>query len=527
MDAGVALRSLLDAGRDVAVAAISTDGKLVALPQDVPIGNHRRFEGQLGMDFVVPADRVLIADAWGRALHEPVVDFQLRLLADPDRVATVHIFDVRAEHGVHAVVIEGHDPDMEIESSGPQTETQPVARAMKDGGSVFLDVDDATTELLGWTAQQLIGRSTVDFIHPDDVERGIEAWMEMRAGVGVGRVRSRLRHADGHYVWVEVTNTDRLDDPAFGCVVCEMIDISAEVAHLEALRDRERLLARLADALPIGICHLRADREVVYSNKPLVALLGPIDDVEALFVNVSGSDRCTLELAIERAFRGVSACVEVSVASGGQALRCELTFCAIEEDGTGVDGIIISAADVTDRNRLRAELEHRASHDALTGCVNRAATVAEIERLLRDGQAVTVAFVDLDDLKVVNDERGHAAGDELLRITADRLRGATRNDVVGRVGGDEFVAVCAHGDLPLDPDGLTNRIACALNGEVIFGAHHIALHASIGAASSLPHEVDAEALLQRADAAMYAVKRQSHGALNTVTERRAGSVPRW
>ena len=93
--------------------------------------------------------------------------------------------------------------------------------------------------------------------------------MAMRAGEGTGRVRVRYRHANGHYVWLEVTNDNRLEDPEFGCVLSEMVDISDEMAQLEALRDRERLLARLAEALPIGICHLRPDREVVYSNEPL------------------------------------------------------------------------------------------------------------------------------------------------------------------------------------------------------------------------------------------------------------------
>ena len=97
----------------------------------------------------------------------------------------------------------------------------------------------------------------------------------------------------------------------------------------------------------------------------------------------------------------------------------------------------------------------------------------------------------------------------MLRTVAERLRLATRpEDQVGRIGGDEFVVICPHGGRPLDPDALVRRMTEAVCGPVTVGGDTVDLQASIGAAASEPGEVDAEALLGRADQAMYQAKGQ-------------------
>src|SRR5213079_1288510 len=102
-------------------------------------------------------------------------------------------------------------------------------------------------------------------------------------------------------------------------------------------------------------------------------------------------------------FLGRDSAVEVAVTLGSIERRCEITVRPLRHDDESIDGVIVCAADVTDRSRLRAELEHRASHDALTGCLNRAATADAVERLLCHAGWVAVAFIDLDDFKVIND----------------------------------------------------------------------------------------------------------------------------
>ncbi len=513
--ARAALDAILAEHPRALVAAMGDGGRLVPMPESLPLRGRRALHGRSGLDVIAPEDHLAVIEGWARAQDEPVVTLSVRLLAHPEERSALTFFDLRSEHGVHVVVLEDDEPEVVLQAADDHAaRRRRVAHVKRDAVGVFLEIDEATTALLGWSPDELIGRSTLDFVHPDDVERAIDAWMGMRVGVDSGPTRVRYRHARGHDVWVEVVNESHLDDSDLGCVLSEIVDISHEMARLEALHDRERLLGRLAEALPIGICHLRLDREVLYSNAPLIELLGPVDSVESLVRSVAGADRRPFEIAIEQALSGRPGRLEVSVLRDFEEHRCELTLRTLTDDDGHADGVIVCAADVTDRSRLRSELEHRASHDALSGCLNRAATVTAIERALRDGQQLAVAYVDLDQFKGINDEFGHAAGDELLRVAAARLRSATRvQDRIGRIGGDEFVVVSPRGDGPFEAAALADRLADAICGDVTFAKQRIPLSASVGAAISLDGELDAEALLSRADHAMYEVKRRRRSQL--------------
>lgn len=481
---------------------------MVPIPESVPLCGQRIFPGESGLDLVAPEDHLLAIEGWQRAKLEPVVQLDLRLLAHPDHHSAVTFFDVHVEHGVHILMLDDDDPDLVIATGEARAaRRRGVAHVKRDAAAVYLEVDEAMIELLGREREDLIGRGTLTLVHPDDAEGAIEAWMSMRLGMGAARTRVRLQHHDGHYVWVEVTNDDQLDDPEMACVLSEIVDISAEMARLEALDQRERLLGRLAESLPIGICQLRLDREIVFSNPPLVELLGPVDSVEDLIRSVAGVDRRPFELAIDAAFVGQPSDLEVSVIRGLEEHRCEITLRPLRNDDGSIDGLIACASDVTDRSRLRSELEHRASHDSLSGCLNRAATLAAVERALRESRRVVVAYVDLDHFKSTNDAFGHAAGDELLRVTAARMRGVTRvQDHIGRMGGDEFVVIAQRGDGPFEAKELVERLRTAINGEVTFANQRIPLTASVGATLSIEGETDADALLARADSAMYEAK---------------------
>jgi diguanylate cyclase (GGDEF)-like protein/PAS domain S-box-containing protein len=505
------LDALLRARPDAVVAALGMAGGLRAVPGSVPLHGQRAFVSGIGLELVVAEDQVLLLDAWTRAATEPIVHVEVHLLSDPDDVARISFFDVRDEHGVHVVVLDAHDPEQAWRSAElREARRRRVGRVERDDTSVFLAVDEGTTALLGWSAEELVGRRTLDLVHPDDVEQAIQAWMAMRAGTGTGRVRVRYRHKDGHHVWLEVTNDNRLDDPAVGRVLSELVDISEEMAQLEALRQREDLLARLSEALPIGLCHVRSDGRVMFTNEPWVALVGYVDGAEALVRSVAGPDRVNVDGALRAALRGQPTSIEVGVLDGYEERRCELTFRPLSDADGADDGVIVCAADVTDASRLRAELEHRASHDALSGCLNRAATVTALERALRLSSQVAVAYIDLDRFKAVNDELGHAAGDELLRVAAARLRSVVRiDDRVGRMGGDEFVVISPQGTGPFEAAALLERLTDAVNGDVAFARQRIPLRASIGVALSEPGELDAEAVLSRADAAMYDAKRRA------------------
>jgi diguanylate cyclase (GGDEF)-like protein len=164
---------------------------------------------------------------------------------------------------------------------------------------------------------------------------------------------------------------------------------------------------------------------------------------------------------------------------------------------------------------MRDELHMRATFDVLTQCHNRASTMAALEALLaspEEGARPAVIFVDLDHFKRLNDEQGHAAGDEFLGVVARRLQGAVReDDLVGRIGGDEFLIVCPSVSTATEAVRTAIRIAESLGHEIQLKTTRTRSQASIGVAWSSGPDTDADTLVAQADAAMYESKRRGVG----------------
>lgn len=159
----------------------------------------------------------------------------------------------------------------------------------------------------------------------------------------------------------------------------------------------------------------------------------------------------------------------------------------------------------------RRELEEAATHDALTGLLNRPAAMEviarDLPRVAREGGAVAALFIDLDNLKEINDAHRHAAGDDALRLTAEALRAGTRaTDVVARLGGDEFLVAGVVHDLPEEVTALARRIHAAVSERSLATAtEQVPLRCSIGIAIAEPSDT-VQSLIDKADAALYTAK---------------------
>jgi diguanylate cyclase (GGDEF)-like protein/PAS domain S-box-containing protein len=167
-----------------------------------------------------------------------------------------------------------------------------------------------------------------------------------------------------------------------------------------------------------------------------------------------------------------------------------------------------AAKDVTDRMWL----ERQALHDPLTKLPNRLLLMDRahqaLARLHRSKGPIALLFIDLDGLKAINDNLGHAVGDHLLVSVAERLAGTLRDsDTVARLGGDEFVILAE--DLESDSEALAvaERVVGALEEPFEVGSIEVAMFASVGVSISRDAEADPEDLLREADVAMYRAKR--------------------
>ncbi len=163
--------------------------------------------------------------------------------------------------------------------------------------------------------------------------------------------------------------------------------------------------------------------------------------------------------------------------------------------------------------RERAEFVYQADHDSLTGLKNRRRYTQELDhafsRVGRVKQGIALIAVDLDDLKPVNDELGHAAGDAVLQLVAERLRSSLRiTDSVARVGGDEFAILLEHVDSRLDIEVVVSKIQEAMLAPFTVEGHEIQMRASLGAALHPDDGTTPADLWRSADQAMYSAKRE-------------------
>jgi diguanylate cyclase (GGDEF)-like protein/PAS domain S-box-containing protein len=182
-----------------------------------------------------------------------------------------------------------------------------------------------------------------------------------------------------------------------------------------------------------------------------------------------------------------------------------------------LQALVVSLRDIGPRRELEEQLSRQAYTDSLTGLPNRAMFGRRLSEAVAAGTAapVTVLLLDVDDFKLVNDNLGHSAGDELLTTIAERLRRHVRpDDVLARLGGDEF-AILLHGLDPDDAAGLAGRLLAAAREPIRLASRDITCSLSIGIDSTARDEirpVDAEQLLGNADLAMYAAKKNGRNA---------------
>lgn len=185
------------------------------------------------------------------------------------------------------------------------------------------------------------------------------------------------------------------------------------------------------------------------------------------------------------------------------------------------DSISYTWRDVTDRHGMTEILEHRARTDELTKLLNRRAAFEQIEDLRgktpRTGGDIAILFVDFDKFKDINDAYGHAAGDEVLRVTADRLRSCLRHsdDLGARVGGDEMLVVL-HGVHGMkDAAAIAEKLRRSAAAPVRFDGTSIEATVSVGVALARAEE-STDALVSRADAAMYEAKQRGRNQVITI-----------
>jgi len=181
--------------------------------------------------------------------------------------------------------------------------------------------------------------------------------------------------------------------------------------------------------------------------------------------------------------------------------------------------------EIEEREKMTAELQFLANHDALTGLPSLRLCKDRLDQSLaearRKHQTSAVMFLDLDGFKAINDRHGHEFGDSVLRATAERITSEIREtDTVARIGGDEFVIILSS----LPESNIANRIAASLVEAISVPLNvdgvEVAISASIGISLYPENGVTAEELIRSADQAMYGIKREGKNSFGFVDSTR-------
>jgi diguanylate cyclase (GGDEF)-like protein/PAS domain S-box-containing protein len=366
----------------------------------------------------------------------------------------------------------------------------------------------------------------LDYFLPEDVPT-IAGFLERLAKGETERVDGdfQLLRADGSRRWCRISCTSILGPAGETvAVVGHVQDIEVERAAVEALRSRSHWFSSIVERSSDLILLFDAGGMVTWASPSIVPIVGvSADDVLGQPVRrfVHPDDRARVQEALQEAMETGTSRVEFRLAAGdGDEERWLETTASNLLDDPDVAAIITLSRDVTERHQSTARLAHQAAHDPLTGLLNRGAVTTQLGAALAraDHEPVTVAYLDLDGFKAVNDVHGHRTGDDLLRVVARALEGEVRgHDVLARLGGDEFVVVLRDTLLPEALD-VAERIRVRL-AEPIRLQHvpePLRISASVGVAVALPDD-SVTSLLHAADLALYEAKRRGRNRVEVST----------
>jgi diguanylate cyclase (GGDEF)-like protein len=291
---------------------------------------------------------------------------------------------------------------------------------------------------------------------------------------------------------------------------------------VESLRERIRLLEAVLDNFPGGISLFDKNLRMVLCNEQQKNLL---DYPQYLFA--SGYP------TLEQIFRFNAARGEYGPGDAEGHVRFRMALAAEKRahvlertrpNGTILEirgvplrggGFVTTYLDVTEQRRAQALVAHMAHHDPLTNLPNRLLFRDRLQQAVarvRRGETIALLCLDLDRFKPVNDNHGHAAGDELLKAVAERLRAAVRaTDTVARLGGDEFVVIQVGIRESAEAATLARRIVKALGHPYDIAGKTVDIGTSIGIAIAPKDGDDPDELLRKGDHALYRCKSGGRG----------------
>ena len=394
-----------------------------------------------------------------------------------------------------------------------------------DRHGVFTRVSRSVEQLLGYTVVEVLGRKLADlYCFPAD-RQDFVARMRANDGRIVG-AESRLRHKDGHEVWVR-TNAHFIHDAAGNVVGVE--GTTRDNTGPRRAEEELRLAAKVFESSGEAIMITDAGGRIISVNQAFSRVTGhAARDVVGRNANLLSSGRHSREF-FDQMWRSV---LDNGYWQGeiwnrrhnGEVFPEWLGISSVRDADGKITHFVGIFSDISERKAAEAKIAFLAHHDPLTGLPNRLLLKDRMQQGMahaeRAGRKVALLFVDLDRFKAVNDSFGHPAGDVLLRDAAQRLRACVRDsDTISRHGGDEFLVVLTDLQSSEVPAQIAHKIMATLSQPFHIEAHEATISASVGIAVYPEDGADFDELLKKADTAMYHAKEAGRNACRFYTER--------
>jgi diguanylate cyclase (GGDEF)-like protein/PAS domain S-box-containing protein len=401
-----------------------------------------------------------------------------------------------------------------------------LSLAMKDAGEALWDWDLTTDKvyfsprwksILGYEDNEV----KIDFLewqgllHPDDKDAALstlDAFLNNKTSEY--RSEFRIQHKDDRYIYI-LSRGFAVENEAGK--ITRVVGTHVDITERKKAKEELRIAASVLTHAREGIVITNAAGAIIEVNSTFSKITGySSEDIlgenprmlqspgrqsaefyTAMWLEINDTGTWTGEIWNQR--------------KNGQEYPATLTRSAVKNDSGEISHYVAHFSDITEIKAHQTQLEHMAHYDPLTCLPNRTLLRDRMNQAIIQSQRhdtpLTVAFLDLDDFKTINDTHGHDVGDELLIIVSQRMKEALREgDTLARIGGDEFIAVLSGLAQINDYQSVLERLLLAASEPITIGDVVLKLSASIGVASYLQDNTDADMLLRHADQAMYLAK---------------------
>lgn len=439
-----------------------------------------------------------------------VVDGQLRGHAGTLSDITERARDEKAQRTLTAVFDATTDLVIQSDTEGQITYLNPAARRVR-----------------GWSSTEpCLGRTLAEYLPSTTVQQFSREILPQAARSGLWVGESGFFSRDLREVSASlmvIAHCDARGKVEYYSGIFR--DISDEKASREALRQSEQTLRSLTDALPVLVAAVDHQERYLFANPAYIQAMQDQGDtplVGRTILEVLGPGAYqAIKPFVDRAMAGERVSYERERYIGQTRHIQEAVYIPQFAASGAVRGVIVVVQDVTERKRQEMLLREMAHVDPLSGLLNRAGFDDRLQAMVAAARQndcrIGFLYIDLDRFKAVNDTYGHATGDNLLRIFAQRLRNTLRpDDLVARLGGDEFAVAIRNAKDMAVAQVVAEKIIAIASTPFWIDGNAISVGASVGVSIWSPEETGVELALQRADAMLYEAKEAGRGQYKVV-----------